>query len=281
MARMPGAIWRPLAANYDDMPRVTAWDIFCLHTMVGSLTGTDGYFRVGNGAGYGGTESHFGVGHDGTIYQWQDTAYQADANWRGGWHIISSENADTGTGFPKWGGSDVPAFTPAQIEANAKIALWLHKQHGIPLDIIPDAKPGRRGIGWHRQGVPGYAVAGAEMWSKATGKVCPGDRRVAQVPLISARAKQLLNPPKPAPGGIFMALSDAEQRELLNAVRELTALRKSEATPDTTFRGKVGDYVVNIDAATWQTKRDVEAALAELAKLAAAVEALGEADPAA
>jgi hypothetical protein len=87
---MPGAVWRPLASNYASMPRIKQWDIFCLHTMVGGLEGTDGYFRTTNGAGYTGTESHFGVGHDGTIYQWQDTDYQADANFRGGWHIISS-----------------------------------------------------------------------------------------------------------------------------------------------------------------------------------------------
>jgi hypothetical protein len=76
-----------------------------------------------------------------------------------------------------------------------------------------------------------------------------------------------------------MALSDAEQRELLTAAREITALRRSEATPSTTFRGKVGDYVVNIDAATWQTKRGVEALQAAVDELAAAVQALAAADP--
>ena len=191
MARMPGAIWKPLAANWASQPRMRAYDIFCLHTMVGSLVGTDGYFKVGNGAGYGGTESHFGVGPDGTIYQWQDTDFQADANGNGNHHIISSENADTGAPFPAWGGSNVPAFTPQQVEANARIAAWLNDVHGIPLDLIPDAKPGRRGIGWHRQGVPGYMAAGAEKWSSAPGKVCPGDRRIAQAPAISTRAKQI------------------------------------------------------------------------------------------
>lgn len=191
MARMPGAIWKPLASNWSSQPRMKAYDIFCLHTMVGTLSGSDGWFRSGNGAGYAGAESHFGVGPDGTIWQWQDTDFQADANVDGGWHVISSENADMGAPFPKWSGSDVPAFTPQQVEANARIAKWLNDTHGIPLDVIPDAKVGRRGIGWHRQGVPGYAVAGAERWSTSRGKVCPGDRRIGQVPAISARAKVL------------------------------------------------------------------------------------------
>jgi hypothetical protein len=99
-----------------------------------------------------------------------------------------------GPGFAAWNtndGSAVPGFTPAQIEANAKIIAWANKTHGIPMELIPDAKPGRRGVGFHRQGVPGYMVAGAEKWSNATGKVCPGNRRVAQVPQVIDRARQI------------------------------------------------------------------------------------------
>ena len=198
MARMPGAIWRPLAADWDRAPRMTSWDVFCLHTMVGSLEGTDAYFRHQNGEGYVGTEAHFGVGEDGTIFQWQDTAHQADANYRGGHRVISSENADKGTGFPVWTGSNVPAFTPAQVEANAHIAAWLWEEHGIPVDLIPDSKSGRRGMGWHRLGVPAhdgdtFSQTGGELWSLAPGKACPGDARIAQMPAISARARQLID----------------------------------------------------------------------------------------
>jgi hypothetical protein len=198
MARMPGAIWRPLADNWNKQPRMRAWDIFCLHTMVGTLDGTDGYFRnsAANGPGYAGTESHFGVGPDGTIYQWQDTDFQAEANGAGNDHVISSENADMGAPFPKWGGSDVPAFTPQQIEANAQIAAWCQRTHGIPLDPVPDSRRGRRGMAYHRLGVPrnkGDRVSqtGGELWSSSAGKVCPGDRRIAQVPQVRSRAIQI------------------------------------------------------------------------------------------
>lgn len=194
MARMPGAVWKPLASNWNQQPRMRAYDFFCIHTMVGSLDGTDGYFRASavNGIGYAGTESHFGVGPDGTIYQWQDTDYQADANGNGNWHVISSENADLGLPFPKWSGSDVPPLTPAQVEANARIAVWLYRTHGIPLSIAGNSKPGSRGLAAHRYGVPGYMPVGAEQWSSSQGKACPGDRRIAQLPAISARAQQLL-----------------------------------------------------------------------------------------
>jgi len=201
MARMPGAVWRPIAHRGS---RMAAHDILCWHTMVGSLNGTDSYFRSN---APGGPSSHFGVGHDGTIYQWVDTDLRAAANLNGNHHIISVETADVGTGFPRWNlndGGAVPAWTAAQVEANAKIAAWVHKTHGIPLALIPDSKPGRRGNGYHRQGVPGYMVSGGERWSNAVGKVCPGSRRIAQIPQIIARAKQLAGSPadvnpKPAP----------------------------------------------------------------------------------
>lgn len=200
MARMPSAKWQPLAANFASQPKMRAYDIICIHTMVGGLIGTDGYFRNGNGVGYAGTESHFGTGGAGEIVQWQDTAYQAEANLNGNHHILSIENADMGFGFPKWNtnnGAEVPAFTAAQCEAISQIIAWACRTHNIPCELIPDAKPGRRGIGYHRQGVPGYMVPGAEKWSNATGKVCPGNRRVAQIPGIIARARQILNPPRP------------------------------------------------------------------------------------
>jgi hypothetical protein len=199
MAIMPGAVWRPLPAGAVSTSRMTAYDITCIHTMVGSLAGTDNYFRTGS------ANSHFGTGGDGTIYQWVDTSIQSWANLNGNHHIISIENADMGPEFAKWNTNDgnaVPAFTAKQSEAIAKILAWANKTHGIPLDQIQDSKPGRRGTGFHRQGVPGYMVAGGEKWSNATGKVCPGDRRVAQIPQIIARAKQIVagvTPPAPAP----------------------------------------------------------------------------------
>jgi hypothetical protein len=212
MARMPGTVWSPLANNWADQPKMRAFDIICIHTMVGGLMGTDSHFRYANGTGYVGTESHFGTGHDGRIIQWQDTAYQAEANYLGNYHVISIENADTGTGFPAWGGSDVPAFTLAQIEANAQIIAWACRTHNIPCELIPDAKPGRRGIGYHRQGVLGYMAAGAELWSSSRGKVCPGDRRVAQIPAIIVRAKQILN------GEQDMPLNDTDLTNISKAM---------------------------------------------------------------
>lgn len=214
MARYPGAAWKPLGPDWASQPRMRAFDIVCIHTMVGGLEGTDAQFRVTNGPGFSGLESHFGTDANGRVYQWQDTDYQAEANGNGNWHIISIENADWGAPFPTWGGSDVPAFTDAQIEAIAQICAWAHLTHGIPLELIPDSKPGRRGIAPHRWGVPGFVVAGGELWSTVNRKACPGDRRIAQLPQIIARAIQIVN------GEDDMPLTQTDLDNIAAAVRD-------------------------------------------------------------
>lgn len=234
MARMPGAVWKPLASNYASQGAIRSFDLICIHTMVGSLTGTDSYFRSGNGAGFAGTESHFGTGPFGEITQWQDTAYRADANLDGNYHILSIENADVGAGYPKWNlnnGAEVPAFTELQCEAIAKILAWAYKTHGIPLVLVPDSKPGRRGVCYHAQGVDPGRVAGGEKWSSAYGKVCPGARRIAQIPGIIKRARVIAgldagavtpNPEEDMPS----AKEVAEE-----VVKQLLAADVSEDTP--------------------------------------------------
>lgn len=215
-AKYPHARWRPLGPQ--TQPRMTAYDIVCLHTMVGSLTGTDAYFRQ---SGYGGNESHFGVGHDGETFQWQDLDYSADANYRGSRHIISIETADTGAGFPKWNlndGAQVPTWTPAQVDRLADLVAWLCRTYNIPPTLITDSKPGRRGIGYHRLGVPGYVVAGGELWSTARGKVCPGTRRIAQIPTVVDRARKIMGAPNPTPNPKLG--EDELSQEQVNQIRK-------------------------------------------------------------
>ncbi len=201
---MPGAPFAALGPQ--TQPRMTAHDTLVVHTMAGSFAGTRAMFMAN---GYGGTESTFGLRADGYLEQWQDGAYSADANYLGSGTVWSLETEDYGGVFGKWdlnNGALVPAWTPHQCEAIARWLAWgsspaTHagcpvgwrcRTEGIPLALIPDTKPGRRGVGYHAQGVPGNGlVPGGVAWSKATGKVCPGARRIAQVPGVIARAQQL------------------------------------------------------------------------------------------
>lgn len=185
MARYPGALWKPLQGSGK---RMTAFDILCWHTMVGSLGGTDGYFRKLAP----GVNSHLGTGGLGEAWQWIDTAYQSGANYLGNHHIVSVETADMGPGFAAWNTKDgdaVPEWTDRQMERHVDIALWAFYEHKIPPQLIPNARPGNRGHAIHRMGVPGYMVAGAEQWSKAKLKSCPGPRRIRQVNEVLAETR--------------------------------------------------------------------------------------------
>jgi hypothetical protein len=166
---------------------MSRYDIVCVHTIVG--------FAPAHAA-------HFSTSADGTIHQSRDTKFKSAANLNGNSRIIAIENEDHGPAFPRWSGSDVPSLTPEQVKACAKILAWAHKEHGIPLRLCPDSKPGSRGLAYHRQGIDGNfgpfkypgRVEGGELWSSAFGKVCPGDRRIDQLPAILGMAREMVKP---------------------------------------------------------------------------------------
>lgn len=174
---MPSARWQ--GAHHDN-GTMSRFDILCFHTIVGFAPAP---------------AAHFSVHGDGGTDQSRDTAYRSAANLNGNYRIVAVETEDHGAPFPAWSGSNVPAWTPAQVESLALIAVWCYRTHGIPLVACPNSKPGSRGIAFHRQGCdgnyPNGRVAGGELWSSSPGKVCPGDRRIAQVPQIIERARQL------------------------------------------------------------------------------------------
>jgi hypothetical protein len=190
MAVMPGADRR-----YDVTGSLMArYDIVCVHTIVG--------YAPAHAA-------HFSTRADGYIYQSRDTKYRSAANLNGNHRVIAIENEDHGGAYGVWNtrdGHQVPGFTKEQIEAIAQICAWAYKQHGIPLVLAPDSKPGSRGIAYHRQGIDGNfqdygfggRVAGGELWSSAGGKVCPGDRRINQlINEIIPRARVIAGLDKP------------------------------------------------------------------------------------
>lgn len=214
--RYPGAEWDPLGPQTE--PRMQAHDIVCLHTMAASFDGVNNGFHVN---GYGGLESHFGLAGEGRLKQWQDTEHQADANYDGNHRVISIETADRGLLFPLWSGSDVPAWTDRQIDELVPLVRWLCDTYDIPKELIPDSRPGRRGIGYHRQGIPGNfpppytgLVPGGELWTdpvKGRGKVCPGERRIRQlIEIVIPRVRGEEDDDMP--------LTDAEWKRLSNLV---------------------------------------------------------------
>ena len=218
MKKCPHAKWDPLSST-QTQPAMSAHRVVCLHTMVGYLASTRTMFKQN---GYSGTESHYGVGgkwgsdpsrgYDGYAFQWQDRRDTPDANLEGNPHVISIETADNAPAAAK----DIQPWTPKQVETLVDIIAWecSHAAHSecpsdwtcrkgvqwegltvaIPPVLIPDTQPGRRGIGYHRQGVDPWRESGAEAWSTSYGKECPGPVRIAQlkseiIPKVQAKLK--------------------------------------------------------------------------------------------
>ena len=208
MARYPGASWRPIA-RYQPGGKSFRPDFnprrLVLHTAVSNATPSMfSFFNVDGRA-----TPHFYVGRDGEVEQYIDTDHGSSAVLDGSPTCITVETWD-GYGHTWAGGAPGPRWRDKQVESLARLAVWCHAEHGIPLKQLPSSKPGTEGVGWHRQGIDGNfppgllagRVNGGERWSLAQGKVCPTDTRIRQgVDQVIPRALAIAYPPV-AFGGI-------------------------------------------------------------------------------
>jgi hypothetical protein len=247
---------RPLGPG-NPPTRMARHDIICLHTMVGYLTSTDIMFKR---EGYTGVESHFGIGGvwgsdkngdlDGIIYQWVDTDYRADANLEGNHRLLSIETADNA---PQKAG-DVLPWTPKQCAAIIRLVADLCRRYDIPAVLVPDSKPGRRGIGYHRQGIDPWRVDGGELWSAARGKECPTDARIAQIStVIIPGVKAALKPVTPQEEFIMASKDDlkAALREVLKEDAVVKKLAEDLFTADV-IAAPDADVKANPDNPKWR-----------------------------
>lgn len=245
MARFPGATWDGEHSPRNPMDR---YDIVCIHTIVGHAPAH---------------AAHLSTFMDGRLpHQSRDTAYQSAANLDGNPRVLAIENEDT-----RNGGSvptnvmDWPPLTDSQVEDCAHFLAWAHKTHGVPLQLCPDSKPGSRGLAYHRQGIDGNfgsfkypgRVSGGEVWTSSFGKVCPTDARIAQLPLILARAKEIVNPVQEDP----MAQYEDELKAIL---AEVKGARSDVAE----LVRQLGVMRGNVQKRDLETRKLVRAALAEV-----------------
>lgn len=151
----PRAIRKLIPPGSND-PKITPTCVI-LHVAVSESASLYPYF---NGRS-GGVESHFYVRRDGTVEQYRDTSYQADAQLGGAWDEVSVETQGMGSG----------TWTPQQVTALVDLIRWLSTVHPIPLRLN-DSETNPRGIGWHAQ---------YRSWSGGDGRTCPGVDRVPQI----------------------------------------------------------------------------------------------------
>ena len=188
MTRYPSCTWKPITGT---STRPVQKDILCLHTMVGYLSSTWSYFNRPDVGVY----SHIGVGGpwgtdagknlDGVAWQMADTDVRGAANLNGNWHVISVETADNAA-------RPIAPWTPAQCDRLVRIMVDANRLDGIPLTLIPDTRPGRRGVAYHRLGCDPWRVDGGELWSSSPGKDCPTQARIDQIPGLIDRARRIV-----------------------------------------------------------------------------------------
>lgn len=158
---MPGAVWKPITANYRAGGMV-AQRLFCPHTQVGTGSLQAFFSNPATEASAQGWNSF-----SGDKEQYLD---EPDMAWAVGFanpYTYSVENE---------GGIDDP-FTDAQIEANAEWLVWRRSRgHPIALEVTTDP---------NGSGVIAHHYLGGD-------HTCPGPGpREAQFPLIVARAAAL------------------------------------------------------------------------------------------
>jgi hypothetical protein len=185
MGWMPGAVRVPY--SYTGRPRRRKGRGVVFHIAVSEQE---------NLRPWGVADWHFYVSKRGTIYQYIDTDFMAYA---------AADANSTMVMVETQGGvrnADSEPLTPAQVEAWAKIAAYVHKDEGAPLRLMQNSLATERGIGWHKLGVDPWRVPGGQRWSLAYGKICPGAAKIKQMPEVLARAKQIVSgapAPKPKP----------------------------------------------------------------------------------
>ncbi|MGS2641664.1 peptidoglycan recognition protein family protein [Streptosporangium sp. G12] len=180
MARMPGAVWKPIPINFTRGGQVEVRGVV-LHIMAGTLVGTDGWFRNPRAQ----ASSHFGTGKTNELVQWVDTKDKAWTQGQGNSRWISIENEGKGG----------DSLTDAQLNRCAQVLAWAHREHGVPLQVTSD--PDGRGLGHHAMG--GRAWGGHSM--------CPGSAIILQKAEIVRRARLLADRvedgPVPWPGRLL------------------------------------------------------------------------------
>lgn len=157
MAIIPFAEKKLIAPGAND-PRIKA-RVGILHVDAGNAPDLFDFFRNRSG----GIESHGHVRKDGHLFQYRDTAFQADANLDANDFAVSFETQGLGAG--EW--------TDEQLETIKQIMLWARKAHGIPLRKVTSWNDPRGGWGYH-------TLFGAPSHWTPVAKSCPGPHRIKQ-----------------------------------------------------------------------------------------------------
>jgi hypothetical protein len=179
----PGAAWLPIPEQ-QTQPRIIVSQLI-FHSMAGPRLTSLEALRAYMGRDDVHVECTAMSDMDGRMAQLVEANVRADCNYKANVRAISVETQDEGS--PTLASTP---WTPIQLEQHAGFAAWCHLRFSVPLRFPPTWDS--PGVGYHRL----YAE-----WSNVTGKTCPGDTRISQMPALLARAREIAawSPPTPDP----------------------------------------------------------------------------------
>lgn len=108
----------------------------------------------------GGIESHEHIRKDGHAYQYRDTAYEADANWKANPFAFAVETQGYADG--EW--------TREQMQTIKRSMIWANLEESMQIPLVVPKRWDDEGWGFHIQ---------FEEWHPEA-KACPGKDRIAQ-----------------------------------------------------------------------------------------------------
>lgn len=189
-AKYPSAKWRPIARNFTNRRRVRTRGIILHTTASKGATSMFSWFSTVAAR----ASSHLHVADNGTVEQYVDLD---KISWTTG------AASDTTIGIETQGDGRGP-WTEAQLDALEDTLVYLCRRYNIPARVMTSSRASEQGIGWHRLGIDGNFPAtgilrgrnqrgGGESWSSSRGKVCPGDKRILQIPALVAAVHERLD----------------------------------------------------------------------------------------
>lgn len=238
MAWYADAIKKLIAPGPNDPPIIAVGAI--MHVASGESESLFSYFSGPSN----GIESHFYVRRDGTVEQYRDTAYEADANLKANQFYVNGKRY--GYVSIETQGMEAGEWTPAQVASIERLLRWLSETHNFPLAKCKT--PTSPGVGYHTMfGAPGP-------WTPKA-KTCPGPDRVRQFNNVLVPWMALEN------GGGIEVITDDDAVKVAQAVLKLIEPRLKAYTQD------MKDYEKQTDAG--DAERAAEATVALEAKKAA------------
>jgi hypothetical protein len=151
-----------------------------LHTIAGTVAGA-----------LSGRHYHIYVRGDGSFVQRQDLLLRSAASVEANPYSIAIVCEDMGPAFPSWSGSNVPRYTPQQVDTLILIISWICHRFGLPTTAVRTSCLNTgKGIAWHRLGIDGAFPPNWPYWGRqpgcletslSTGKPCPGTNRITQI----------------------------------------------------------------------------------------------------